>query len=135
MKENNKIWSDRKHWMWFPWSFTRYALSEDRLFLSAGLLRTTFDETQLYRVIDVKMVRTLGHKLFGTGDIIITTRDASTPNIVFKNIKKPHDVKEMMVQMVEAARKRNMVREISGGFTPSYDYTDGDGDGIPDIFQ
>ena len=31
------IWKDRKRFLGMPLSFTRYRLSEDRLFLSVGL--------------------------------------------------------------------------------------------------
>ena len=31
------LWQDRKRYFGLPLSFTRYAMSEDRLFLSTGL--------------------------------------------------------------------------------------------------
>ena len=35
--ENQKIlWKDRKHIMWFPWSFTKYYIQNDRLMLERG---------------------------------------------------------------------------------------------------
>ena len=39
--EKNKVaylWRDRKRYLGMPLSFTRYMLSEDRLFLSRGFL-------------------------------------------------------------------------------------------------
>ena len=38
------IWKDRKRYLGMPLSFTRYALSEDRLFLSVGFLSIKDDE-------------------------------------------------------------------------------------------
>lgn len=128
----NYIWEDRKHWMWFPWSFTRYKLSETRIFIETGFIKNQFDETQLYRVTDIRLTRSLGQRIFGTGTIFLSTRDGSNPVIELKNVKKSPDVKEMIAQLVEEARKRNFVRTIDSGIS---NYSDNDGDGIPDIFQ
>jgi len=128
------IWQDRKHFMWFPWSFTRYKLSENRLFIEVGLINTHYDETQLYRIRDLKLVRTLKHKIFGTGNIHLVTTEQTQPTILLKNIKLSYDVKEMISKLVEEARKRNLVREISGGLS-GFDFEDADADGIPDVFQ
>lgn len=27
------VWKDRKHWMWFPFSFTKYRVENDRLYV------------------------------------------------------------------------------------------------------
>ncbi len=128
------IWQDRKHFMWFPWSFTRYKLSENRLFIEVGLISTHYDETQLYRIRDIKLVRNLKHKIFGTGNIQLITTEQTQPTILLKNVKLSYDVKEMISKLVEESRKRNLVREISGGLA-GYDFEDADSDGIPDVFQ
>ncbi|MGB4610000.1 MAG: PH domain-containing protein [Saccharofermentanales bacterium] len=128
------IWQDKKHFMWFPWSFTRYKLTENRLFIEAGLFTTHYDETQLYRIRDIKLIRKLRHKIFRTGDIQLITTEQTQPTIVLKNIKLSFDVKEMLSQLVEEARRRNLVREVSGGLS-GFDLEDADSDGIPDVFQ
>ena len=43
-----EIWHDRKRILGMPISFTRYALSEDRLFLRRGFLNVRHDE---YRAV------------------------------------------------------------------------------------
>ena len=43
------LWNDRKRYFGLPLSFTRYALSEDRLFVSEGFLTIKDDEILLYR--------------------------------------------------------------------------------------
>ena len=44
------LWKDRKRYFGLPLSFTRYALSDDRLFISVGFLSIKDDEVLLYRV-------------------------------------------------------------------------------------
>lgn len=47
------IWEDRKRILGMPISFTKYYLSEDRLFVQTGLLSMKIEETLLYRVTDI----------------------------------------------------------------------------------
>ena len=49
------LWKDRKRHLGMPLSFTRYQMSEDRLFLSQGFLNIKDDEVLLYRVRDIDM--------------------------------------------------------------------------------
>ena len=113
---DNLIWEDRKHFMWFPWSFTKYYIENERLMIEAGLLKTTLDETLLYRIVDVTMVQTLTGKLFGTGDLIVKTKVDSNPEIVLKNISEPKKVRSLLSELVEDSRQRKNVvgREFYG---------------------
>ena len=121
------IWKDRKRYFGMPISFTRYSLSEDRLFLSVGLLSIKDDEILLYRVRDIDTSRSLWQRLFGVGTVIVMSSDKSMPNLVLKNIKNPVGVKELIHQQVEEMKIRRRVRfgEIMT--------TDMDGDGEPDM--
>lgn len=113
---DNLIWEDRKHFMWFPWSFTKYYIENERLMIEAGLLKTTLDETLLYRIVDVTMVQTLTGKIFGTGDLIVKTKVDSNPEIVLKNISEPKKVRSLLSELVEDSRQRKNVvgREFYG---------------------
>ena len=53
------IWADRKRILGMPLTFTRYRMSEDRLFLSTGFFTTKDDEILLYRVRDISLTITL----------------------------------------------------------------------------
>ena len=64
-------WQDRKRFLGMPLSFTRYMLSEDRLFLSKGLLNVRDDEILLYRVRDISTSRSLFQRLFGVGTVTV----------------------------------------------------------------
>ena len=47
------LWRDRLRHLGLPLSFTRYALSEDRLFLETGLLSTKCEEILLLALIHI----------------------------------------------------------------------------------
>lgn len=110
------IWKDRRRRMGMPLSFTRYALSEDRLFLSVGLLSVKDDDLLLYRVRDISCKRSLWQRIFGMGSITITSSDKTHSTLVLKNIKEPLAVKELLHNQVEEMKMRRRVRvgEIMG---------------------
>ena len=110
------IWKDRKRYFGMPLSFTRYALSEDRLFTSVGFLNIKDDEILLYRVRDIDTSRSLWQRLFGVGTVTVASSDKTMPNLVLKNIKNPIAVKEMLHKQVEEMKIRRRVRfgEIMG---------------------
>ena len=64
------LWQSRKrNFLGLPWSFTKYSLDEERLYINTGLFTSTEDEVRLYRITDVTLKRGLGQKLFGMGTI------------------------------------------------------------------
>lgn len=104
------IWHDKKRYFGLPISFTRYAMSEDRLFTSVGLLTLKDDEVLLYRVRDIDTKRSLWQRLFGVGTVTVISSDKTMPNMVLKNIKNPVDVKELIHAQVEDMKIRRRVR-------------------------
>lgn len=104
------LWKDRKHILGLPWSFTRYMLSEDRLFLSKGFLSVRDDEILLYRVRDISTSRTLFQRLLGLGTVTVLSSDKTCPTLVMKNIKDPIGVKELLHEKVEQMKLRRRLR-------------------------
>lgn len=111
------IWKDRKrNALGLPWTFTKYSLSEDRLFVESGLLKTVENEVRLYRILDVSLTRTLSQKIFGIGTIKISSADKTLGDFEIKNVKRPNEVKECISGLVEENREKKRVsgREYMG---------------------
>ena len=104
------LWKDRKRYFGLPLSFTRYSLSEDRLFISEGFLNIKDDEILLYRVRDIDTRRSLWQRLFGVGTIIVVSSDKTMPNLVLQNVKDPVFVKELIHKQVEEMKIKRRVR-------------------------
>lgn len=104
------IWKDRKRYLGMPLSFTRYAMSEDRLFTSVGFLNIKDDEVLLYRVRDIDTSRSLWQRLFGVGTVTVMSSDKTMPTLVLKNIKDPVGVKELLHAQVEEIKLKRRVR-------------------------
>lgn len=113
----NLLWKDRRRRFGLPLSFTRYSLSEDRLFQSSGLLNLKDEEVLLYRVTDIGLKRGLIQRLFGVGTVEVMSSDQSMPKLELKNVKDPVEVKELIHQTVEELKLKRNVRmsEVVGG--------------------
>jgi len=113
----NYIWKDRKRtFLGLPFSFTRYKLTEDRLFIETGFFSRNEDEIRLYRIMDVSLTRSFGQRLLGLGTIHCCSADKSMGEFNIENIKKPRLVKELLSQAIEKERlaKRVINREDMG---------------------
>ena len=108
---NDKVlWSDRKRYFGLPISFTKYEVSEDRLFQTTGFLNLKYEEILLYRVRDLELSRSLGQRLFGVGTIKVCSSDKTHPELYILNVKDPAAVKELIHQQVEDMKIRRRVR-------------------------
>ena len=117
------LWKDRKRYFGMPISFTRYCLSDDRLFLSVGFLNIKDDEILLYRVRDIATTRNLWQRLFGVGTVTVVSSDKTMPTLVLKNVKDPVFVKELIHKQVEEMK---IQRRVRFGEIATTDMDDGD---------
>ena len=104
------IWSDRKRHFGLPISFTKYSLSEDRLFRETGLLNLNEEEVLLYRVRDVSLSRSLWQRIFGVGTITVHSSDKTSPTLEVINVKDSKSVKELIFTNVEKAKEERRMR-------------------------
>lgn len=110
LPEQKILWRDRKRILGMPITFTKYALSEDRLFRETGLLTSRQEEIVLYRIRDIGLQISLGQRLFGVGTVLVHSSDQTAPHLEIKNVKDPNRVKELLHQQVEEMKIRRRVR-------------------------
>lgn len=114
--ENSQvIWTDKKRILGMPISFTRYSLVTNstewtKIFVKSGILSTTIEEVNLYRVYDIKITQSLGQKMFGVGTITLFSNDVTSPLTELVNIKDPYKVRNMLAEKIEQARDEKGVR-------------------------
>lgn len=124
---NNELMRERKRWGFFgiPWTFTKYILTEKKIIIQRGLLRSTENEILMYRVTDMEMTRTLFQKMFGIGTLTVYSHDKTNPTLEVKNIKHVREFKDTLSDAVEKDRIRMKMRqsEIVDG---AYDFHDHD---------
>ena len=114
--EEEVIWSDRKHFLWFPWTFEIYRIANGRIYCRTGLVNQEENECMIYRVLDISLKRSLLNRICGTGTIIMRTKDASDGILTLKNIRDSQYVKDMISEMVEEERQEKglLGREMFG---------------------
>lgn len=114
--EEEILWKDRKRYLGLPISFTVYSLDNNRFYLKRGFFNSVMDELLLYRVLDVKLTRSLGQKIFGVGTIMLITADQSNPRLIIKNVRHSDRVRKLLSNIVERERneKRIMGKEMYG---------------------
>ena len=112
MEKIQYLWKDRKRYFGLPLSFTRYRLSEDRIFCEKGFFNIREEEILLYRVRDLELHLSLGQRIFGVGSVIVHSSDKTMPTLELKNIKTPREVKELLYRQVEDCKDRRRMRTM-----------------------
>lgn len=124
MEKFDFIWSDRKRFLGMPITFTKYSLSNDRLFLEKGLLNMKQEETVLYRIRDISLSITLWQRIFRVGTVTVISSDHTNPKLELINIKKPRETKELIHMQVEKMKDERRMR--IGELIDNDDFTDDD---------
>ena len=111
------VWQDRKRHFGLPVSFTRYRLSDDRLFIETGVIRFQEEEVLLYKIQDLHLSITLGQRLFGVGTVSVISGDQTAPRVELVNIAHPKRVKELIHDLTEDSKRQRRVSilESMGG--------------------
>ncbi len=104
---SNIVWKDRKRPIFgLPLSFTKYMLTDEKLIIDTGILSRRQEEIRLYRITDFSVTQKLFQRLFGVGNIHISSSDNTQGEFTIFEIKKPYEVKELLSDMVEKEREK-----------------------------
>ena len=89
-----------------PLSFTKYIVEQEKVNIRKGLLRTIEDDTLMYRIQDVKLVRSFFERLFGLGTVVCYSSDVTDPKLDLVHIKRAKEIKEFILKTSEAERRK-----------------------------
>ena len=104
---SNIVWKDKKRpFLGLPISFTRYQLTEEKLLIDTGFITRNQEEIRLYRMTDFSVKQRFFQRLFGIGNIFISSSDNMQGEFVIYDIKNPYKIKELISEMVEKERER-----------------------------
>ena len=101
-------YKERKRSLFFglPLSFTTYTLTEKKINIKKGFLKTVEDDTLMYKVQDVTLVRGLIERIFGLGTIICYSSDVTDSKLMLTHIRNSSEVKEFILQTAEMERRK-----------------------------
>lgn len=134
MEEMEPEYVERKRWLFLglPFTFTKYSISEDNVGVKSGFFKSVEDDTYMYKVQDVKLVRSFWEKIFGLGTLILYSGDVTNPILELKHIKNTAAIKNYIRKTSEVQRKKVRTLHTMGLNTDISVEGDIDGDGIPD---
>lgn len=108
--EKNYIWNDRKRPIFgLPLSFTKYALTNEKILIESGIFSLQQEEIRLYRIMDVTVKCSLFQRLFNVGTIHCCSADKSTPEFDIKDIKNPIEIKDLISNKIEEERDKKKI--------------------------
>lgn len=107
-----------------PWTFTKYIIDEEKVTIKSGFLSTVEDDAYMYKVQDVRLVRSLCERIFKTGTLVCYTGDTTHPELKLVHIKNASEIKEFLMKASEEARiKRRTLHtlDIASGMQEDMD--------------
>lgn len=89
---------------------TCYEISPDRIEWSRGILDRHVDNIDMFRVIDLKMRRTVLDCIFGIGTVGLVTTDKTEPKFEFEKVRRPRELYDIIKKAsLEADRRTGVV--------------------------
>jgi uncharacterized membrane protein YdbT with pleckstrin-like domain len=98
---------------WLVKRSIEYRLYQDSVELESGLLSRNIENLQLFRVRDLKLRQSMLGRVFGVGDVAVTSTDQSTPHLTVRGVENPRAVYETLRELVarSQATRRTMIVE------------------------
>ncbi len=89
----------------------RYRLTSQRLFIERGILSRTIDQTELIRVDDVRIYKSMLDRIFGLGTVAILSTDTSDREVVIEGIPEADKLAESIRGRMRAMRRKSLFVE------------------------
>jgi uncharacterized membrane protein YdbT with pleckstrin-like domain len=87
-----------------------YEVTTERIRVLTGIVTRRTEEMELYRVQDITLIEPFIQRMFGCGNLHVTTNDASTPYLTLEAIAGARALREQLRKSVEECRDRKRVR-------------------------
>ncbi len=87
-----------------------YELTTQRIRIRQGVFSKRTDELELYRVKDSTVYEPFWQRMFGVGNIVITTNDTTTPTLLLEALPSAAETREKLRAAIEECRDRKRVR-------------------------
>lgn len=88
---------------------THYEITSDRIEWGRGILDRRVDNLDMFRVIDLKLRRSLLDCIFGIGTVGLITTDKSDPEFVFEKVRRPRELYDIIKKASLQADRRTGV--------------------------
>ena len=98
-----------------------YRVHQESIEVDSGLVARNIENLQLFRVRDLRLRQSVLARIFGVGDIVITSTDQSTPLLTLRGVEEPRRVYETLRELVarSQATRRTMIVEEEPPSSPA----------------
>jgi len=87
-----------------------YAVSPDRIEWTRGLFSRKIDNIDMFRVIDIKLHRSILDCVTGVGTITVMTKDETDPTFRFEKVRNPRQVYDFIKRAsLDADRRQGVI--------------------------
>ena len=97
----------------------RYEVTTERLIVEYGILNKSTEEIELFRVQDLSVERSVFDRMFGVGNIVIHSGDATGGMLVLFDIANAEEVKNLIRDASRVERQRHRVGVFEENWTDS----------------
>ena len=98
-------------YFWFRQQALHYRVTNERVVVEVGFLSKRMDQIDIYRITDYVVERPLGQRIMGTGNIVLSAMDPTTPHLRLDGLKT--DVLALYERKAtETARRHRNVRVV-----------------------
>ena len=103
-------------WTYLYNRFRVYEVTSQRIKVTTGIFTRKTEETELYRIRDITFVQPLIQRFFGSGNIILTTTDTTSPTLVLEAVPSATILRDELRKNIEICRDQKRVRlaELDG---------------------
>tara|TARA_Y100000741_G_scaffold109672_1_gene82268 strand:+ start:673 stop:1071 length:399 start_codon:yes stop_codon:yes gene_type:complete len=99
-------------WIYLVTRFTKYELNSERLIIKRGILSQNIEETELYRIKDYSIFKPFFLRIFGLGNLVLTSSDKNNKYTSLLAIKDVEKIKDLIRDHVEKSRKKTGTKEV-----------------------
>ena len=97
-------------WKWIENRCRIYEVTSQRVKVSSGVFTRKTEDLELYRVRDIALLEPFWLRLFGLGNLVLTTNDVSSPSLTLLAVPEVHQLREELRQHIETCRDQKRVR-------------------------
>lgn len=101
-------------WTFLRYRTTRYKITLRRVEYEQGVLSTTVDSLELWRVLDVRYTQNIIDRMLGNATVTLISTDQTDPEVVLYGLPDSRKLFERLRDAVQAARHTSRPMEMVG---------------------
>ena len=89
-----------------PISFTKYIIDEENVTIKKGFFTLVEDSTYMYKIQDVKLIRSLFERMCGLSTIVCYTGDVTDQTLTITHVKNGEEIRNFINENSEKQRMK-----------------------------